>query len=312
MLTATQTVGRPMGLALDVLIAVVAAEEMPRNARAYAVSVLILASGLGAGICVMALPLADIAPWGWRLVYVIAVVWLFVALDLARRLPETARFEAPHRVAPPLQRDRFRIQVAAAFLGNLFIAPASFFQNRYLRDTRGFEGSLISIFILATATPAGIGVMAGGRLADRFGRRVLGAVCLVVSTIFVTVAFGVAGWPLWVASFLGGLVGGAAAPALAVYRAELFPTGNRGRAGVLLLTSALLGGSISLVVMGRLLDRGYSHISILSVLGLGEVLVAVLILTRFPETAHRELEDINPEDVNPEDIDPGHVDREDR
>src|SRR5690606_6551553 len=49
LLVATQTIGRPLGLALDFLIAVVAAEEMPRNSRAYAVSVMAMASGLGAG-----------------------------------------------------------------------------------------------------------------------------------------------------------------------------------------------------------------------------------------------------------------------
>ena len=49
-LVATQALGRPLGLALDFLVAVVAAEEMPRNCRAYAVSVLALASGLGAGM----------------------------------------------------------------------------------------------------------------------------------------------------------------------------------------------------------------------------------------------------------------------
>ena len=65
-LVATQTVGRLLGLALDFLIAVVAAEEMPRNSRAYAVSVLAMASGLGAGVAVLALPLADISESSWR------------------------------------------------------------------------------------------------------------------------------------------------------------------------------------------------------------------------------------------------------
>ena len=59
-LVATQTLGRPMGLALELLVAVAAAEEMPRNSRAYAVSVLAMASGLGAGIAVMGLPLVRI------------------------------------------------------------------------------------------------------------------------------------------------------------------------------------------------------------------------------------------------------------
>ena len=100
-LVATQAIGRPLGLALDFLVAVVAAEEMPRNSRAYAVSLLAMASGLGAGVAVMALPLADISASSWRLVYVVALVWLVVAVDIARRLPETKRFERPHVIAPP-------------------------------------------------------------------------------------------------------------------------------------------------------------------------------------------------------------------
>ena len=51
-LVGTQTIGRPLGLALALLIGVVAAEEMPRNSRAYALSVLALAGGLGAGVAV--------------------------------------------------------------------------------------------------------------------------------------------------------------------------------------------------------------------------------------------------------------------
>ncbi|HSH11652.1 MAG TPA: hypothetical protein VLA10_07680, partial [Ilumatobacter sp.] len=46
-LVATQAIGRPLGLVLDILIAVVVAEEMPRNSRAYAVSIMAMASGLG-------------------------------------------------------------------------------------------------------------------------------------------------------------------------------------------------------------------------------------------------------------------------
>ena len=94
LLVATQTVARPLGIALAVLIGVVAAEEMPRNSRAYAVSVLAMASGLGAGVAVASLRLADVGERGWRLVYVVAAIWCLVAVDLARRLPESRRFTA--------------------------------------------------------------------------------------------------------------------------------------------------------------------------------------------------------------------------
>lgn len=295
-LVATQAVGRPLGLALDFLIAVVVAEEMPRNSRAYAVSVMAMASGLGAGIAVMALPLADIGTSGWRYVYVVTLIWLVVAVDITRRLPETVRFVREHVVAPRLDRRRFAILATVAICANFFVAPASFFQNRYLREIRGFDAGMISLFTLTTATPAGIGLVIGGRLADVRGRRRLIAITVPVATVLVVVSFSVAGPVMWLSAFGGGFIGGIALPALAVYRAELFPTGNRGRAAGLLTASALLGGIVGLLLVGQLLDRGWSYRQAMGLVALGEVVVVGVVLTLFPETAHRELEDLNPVD----------------
>ena len=163
-LTATQTIARPLGIALDLLIAVAAAEEMPRNSRAYAVSVLAMASGLGAGVAVMALPLADLHVADWRLVYLVSLVWLFVAWDVSRRLTETPRFEhvvETHQIGRThIDRRRFVIIASVAFIANLFIAPASFFQNRYLDDVRGYSSTGITLFTITTATPGVAGVRA--------------------------------------------------------------------------------------------------------------------------------------------------------
>jgi MFS family permease len=224
-------------------------------------------------------------------------VWLVVAVDIARRLPETTRFERPHVVAPRLDRRRFATLATVAVAANVFVAPASFFQNAYLRDARGFSGSLIAVFTIATATPAGIGLVIGGRTADVRGRRRLLATALPVATILIVVSFAVAGAPMWVAAFAGGFVGSLAYPALAVYRAELFPTGNRGRAAGLLTASALLGGIGGLLLAGALLDGGWPHARVMALLALGQVVVVVTVLSSFPETAHRELEDLNPEDA---------------
>lgn len=295
-LVATQSVGRPLGLALDFLVAVVAAEEMPRNSRAYAVSVLAMASGLGSGIAVMALPLADVGENGWRLVYVVTLIWLIVAVDIARRLPETERFATPHEVGPPFDRRRFAILATVAVCANFFVAPASFFQNSYLRDIRGFDAATIALFTLTTATPAGIGLIVGGRLADIRGRRRLIAFAVPIATLLVLASFTVGGPPMWLTAFGGGFTGGVAFPALAVYRAELFPTGNRGKAAGLLTASALVGGIAGLLLVGQLLDRGQSYGQVIGLVALGQVAVVVIVLTRLPETAHRELEDLNPED----------------
>jgi MFS family permease len=305
LLVATQAVGRPLGLALDFLIAVVVAEEMPRNSRAYAVSVLAMASGLGSGIAVMALPLADIGESGWRYVYVVALIWLVVAVDISRRLPETLRFERPHVVSPPLDLRRFVPVAAVAVCANFFVAPASFFQNSYLRDVREFDAGTIALFTLVTATPAGLGLIVGGRLADVRGRRQMIGLAIPVATLLVLGSYSVDDAPMWLAAFGGGFIGGIAYPALAVYRAELFPTGNRGRAAGLLTAAALLGGIAGLLIVGHLVDTGWSYGSVIGLVALGQVAVVVIVLASFPETAHQELETLNPVDAAPPAAPPG-------
>ncbi|MGA1033799.1 MAG: MFS transporter [Ilumatobacteraceae bacterium] len=294
LLVATQAVGRPLGLALDFLIAVIAAEEMPRNTRAYAVGILAMASGLGAGIAVAALPLTDLGESSWRFVYLITLIWLVVAIDITRRLPETRRFIAPHREHVAIDRRRFALLAGIAVGVNLFVAPASFFQNRYLDEIRGLSGSGIAVFTLATATPAALGLVLGGQLADRQGRRRVIAVALPVAATLITVSFSVGGSIMWISAFAGGLAGGVAYPALAVYRSELFPTGNRGRAAGLLTVAALLGGVIGLLATGSLLDAGWSHAAVMAMLAPGQLVAVALVLGGLPETAHRELEDLNP------------------
>jgi MFS family permease len=302
-LVASQTLARPMGIALAFLVGVVAAEEVPRNSRAYAVSVLAMASGFGAGIAVLSLRFADLGDGGWRLVYVMSVIWCAVALDLARRLPETRRFTAVHAHtarrswrAPRIDRTRLALLCGVALAGNIFISPASFFQNRYLTDVRDFSGGMIGIFSIAVGTPAGIGLIVGGRIADTSGRRRLIAITIPVSTALLVGAYSVGGPPLWILSLLGGIIASAAYPALAVYRAELFPTGNRSRATGIISAAALLGGIGGLLATGWLLDADWSFGSVMATMAIGQLVVVVLVVAFFPETAHHELEDLNPED----------------
>lgn len=303
-LVATQTLSRPLGLALDLLVAVIAAEEMPRNTRAYAVSILAMASGIGAGVAVIALPFADLGPDGWRIVYALSLIWLLVAVDLTRRLPETHRFEthaerrveAPTEPDAPIQGNRLAIQMAVAFFGNLLIAPASFFQNAFLKDERGFSAGMVTVFAFASATPAVIGLVVGGRIADQRGRRRLATMCVPVGGTLLATTFWLSGPLMWTTAIVGAIVAATAYPPLAVYRTELFPTGRRGRAAFLILASALVGGSISLLATGALLDRGVSHGPIMSVLLVGTLIVTLIVWRTYPETAHRELEEINPSD----------------
>jgi MFS family permease len=301
-LVATQTIGRPLGIALDILVAVVAAEEMPRGARAYAVSVLAMASGLGAGVAVAALPLADVSEQGWRLVYLVGLVWLVVALDLVKRLPESHRFSRVEHAPIEVRRARFdrrRLAVlgAVAMLTNVFVASASLFQNRFLKEERGFSATSIAVFTFVTATPAFVGLVIGGRLADRRGRRVVAAVATPIGAIVLALAFASSGPTLWFVTFLGGLISTIAYPAMAVYRRELFPTTRRGAANGVLVALALVSGSIGLVITGTLLDAGWSYARVMLILATGSIAAGTLVALFYPETAGRELEELNAADA---------------
>lgn len=326
LLTVSQAFARPMGIALAFVIGVVAAEEMPKNSRAFAVSVLAMAAGFGAGVAVMSLRLADVGEGGWRLVYLVAGVWCIVALSVTRRLPETRRFLA--QVARPVasntnpadesaasatavatpsteqhqtrRSQRFRRNLlllgAVAFAGNVFVAPASFFQNSYLEDVRGFSGGMIGLFSVLVGTPAGIGLIIGGQIADHRGRRALIAAVLPISVLAVIGAYAVGGPALWAFSLTAGITGSMVYPAMTVYRTELFPTASRTRASALISCTALIGGIGGLLATGHLIDRGWAYASVMGWLAIGQLIVTILVVAYYPETAHRELEDLNPAD----------------
>jgi MFS family permease len=295
-LVGSQTVGRPLGIALALLAGVAAAEDMPRNSRAYAVSVLAMSAGLGAGVAVGALKLADLGPNGWRLIYLLSLIWIPVAISLMRRLLETRRFETVHRIAQPLDRRRLLLVATVALTANLFVAPASFFQNRYLDDVRGYSGGGIAMFTLLTGTPASLGLIVGGKLADVFGRRLIILVCTPISAACIVVGFSSHGSTMWLAALLGGFTAAIAYPAYQVYRAELFPTGNRGRANGIVTTTALLSGSVGILVVGWARDHGYSFGHVMGLMAVGQLAAAWLAYRHYPETAHLELEQLNPGD----------------
>jgi MFS family permease len=298
-LVATQAVGRPLGLTLDILIAVVAIEEMPRDGRAYATGILAVLSGIGGGIAVASLPLADISLTSWRYIYVIGLMWLIIAYALMKWLPESERFirHTPKTkmraayIADALRGNLGRI-CSVVFLTNVYIATASIFQNRYLKEERGYTAAQVALFTIITSSPATFGLIIGGRVADERGRRILGATLVPIGAFFLALSFSTSGVTMWLVAIAGGLAFGISYPALAVYRGELFPTRTRGLAGGIIMTSALFGGIIGLVGGGWFLDANGSYGQVMMWLVIGPVIASAIVWFRYPETAHRELDDI--------------------
>ena len=81
-----------------------------------------------------------------------------------------------------------------------------------------------------------------------------------------------------------------------MYGPELFPTSLRGTANGMTFLVALIGSVGGLLAVGGLSDQFGSIGPAMAVVAAGPLLLALLIALAFPETARRELEDLNPED----------------
>jgi MFS family permease len=311
LLAASQVVARGFVTAAAIVLTVMAAEEIPAGSRAYAVSVLAMAAALGSGLAVASINVTALDQRAWRLLFAAALLGVPVARSVGRRLPESRRFlagtapggerrtEAERATARSSHRGRLLLLAVSALLFNVFVAPAAEFQNEFLRTERHFSPGRISLFTIATNTPAGIGVVAGGRLADVRGRRLVGAVGLAGGVGATVAMYLASGWPLWAWSLAGAVVGAAVIPALGVYGPELFPTARRGRANGIITGMGRVGSVVGLLAAGLLSSSsGFGRVGpTLAILALAPVVLALLILVAYPETAGRELEELNPEDA---------------
>jgi MFS family permease len=293
----SQTAARGLSTALALLIAVLAAELVDRNSRAWTAGVLTLTAGLGSGMAVWLLPLADLGESAWRLLYLVPLLGVPFARFVLPGVPESHRFEvAAERPPAHAHARRLWLLAASAFLAALFLAPASQFLNDFLRDDLDYSAARISAFTLLTNTPAIIGIAVGGWLADVRGRRVVGAVALAGGTGLTVAMYLSQGWPMWVLSATASIIGAATVPALSVYGPELFATSTRGRANGFITLLGVVGSAVGLLVVGTLSDRAGGIAAAIPIVAVGPAILVLLILVAYPETAHRALEDINPED----------------
>jgi MFS family permease len=230
--------------------------------------------------------------------YVVPVLFLPVVARFGRRSPECRGCSRAHRNVPLAGHYRRLVLVAGIWLlFNIFAGPQSQFLNEYLHDERGMSAAMISLFVVVTSTPASIGIVVGGRLADTRGRRLVGAVAASVGAVLTALTFAIGGPGMWLVAVLGGIVAAAMVPAISVYGPELFPTSLRGRANGIVSLSAMAGSSIGLIATGWLAEDLGSFGRAMGLLAIAPLLMAVVIVVFFPETARRELEDINPEDA---------------
>jgi MFS family permease len=270
---------------------VVIAEEVRRERRGAALSLVGVISFLGPGLTALALLAVPLTALDWRIFYVIALPPLVVIAYLRRRLGETTAFAVAQtedriqrtlipRVSEPYGSRLRRVATLFGIAGA--IQTAGFFYSAALaQDEYGWE-ALYTATILSAGPFALAGFLFGGPGSDRIGRRPVMAAALVLGVVANVMIFTEVE-ALFVPGFW--LAASASAAVLAVgfaYLAELFPTELRATLTSVVIAAQIVGGSIGLLLVAAL--AGAVDTSLQLAVGGIAALPAILLLRGLPET----------------------------
>jgi MFS family permease len=289
---------------------VIVTEELPAQHRGWGVGMLAAIGSLGHGLSAILFSQIDRLPYGWRALYVVGVVPVLCLPLLLRFVPETQRFLAQQAqrgvhtgnvfasgIAP--MRELFALQPGRAsalgLCGILVSAgtlPTIQFSGYYTQTKLGWSPGEYSTMMIIAGGLGIAGNVIAGRLGDRYGRRIVGAVFMAAFPATSYFFFHgnsmvvVMSWVPLVFSLMGARV------ILRAFSSELFGTAQRGAASGVFSVAEMVGA-----ITGLLLVHAYGTPSIEE---MGQVLPAVallnvgcaLIVLQFPETRQRELEDV--------------------
>jgi putative MFS transporter len=299
---------RMFGYTEEILCFVVIAEEVAAKARGWATGTLSALEYWGAGVASLIFAAITFLPYGWRSMYVIGALPLFLMAYLRRQLPETQRFVAQAQLlkarskfqdALLLVRDLAReypgriaaILIAVAAFG-FGIVSASVLSAKYLQSVEGYSpGQVTMLFIPGGLVSLALTILVG-KFSDRVGRRaVLAGIVAMGGMGFYLFYSGVSGWllaPLWSISFFGYFSGEALLTGLT---AEIVPTRYRATVSGLRYLVEILAGSVALILEGRLYDRFHGHGPAIQAL-LVVLPITLVALAFLPEPAGKTLEEM--------------------
>jgi putative MFS transporter len=304
-----QVATRVFGYAEEMLCFVVIAEEVSAIARGWASGTLAAMDYAGAGIASLVFATIMFLPFGWRGMYVIGSVPLFLVAYLRRHLPETRRFEVrdketeklSSRIATALDMVRRLVHEHPRRLAAMLIAVAAFgfaawpavvFGPKYLQDALHFTPPQTTMLIIPGGLLAVIFNILAGRLSDKIGRKAVTIATALIAMLCYGTFYSGIHWQylalMWVPGFFGFLCSDAL---IAGFSAELFPTAYRATVSGLRYLVGILSGAVSLALEGPLYDLFHAHGPALMLL-LAAMPVAVIAILHLPEPAGRTLEDI--------------------
>jgi len=290
---ASQSLVRIGVVAIAALGLVLLSEELSPPVRGYGIGLYGLAGSLGVGTGLLLLPIAERAPDAWRILFALAGVGLLALPMLMRFIPESRAFR-PGPTIPFFKAlnlglgKHFWPLAGISFFVSAFAAPAFDFVLERLINDLGWEAGAARFLLIVFSGVGVVGLLVGGRMADRIGRRPTAIAALVIGLVgglgFYLLE---SGWFLAAAIFLATLGATMLTPALGAFRAELFPTRVRATAGAWVSNVAIVGSITGFVVGFFLIDQiGLS--ATVAILGVG-LLVSVALVLRLPETKGMDL-----------------------
>jgi len=289
-------------------------EEFPAGHRGWGIGMLGALGSAGHGIAMGLFSQIDRLPYGWRTLYAVGVVPILLLPYFRRRVPETKRFEghaeANRSTTNPDEASTEGYSLApffglarefpargvgialAGFLPSIGLVGAFQYTGYFTQTVHGWSPGQYAAMVFFGGAIGIIGNIAGGRLADRFGRRAVGISLLSAFPIFVALFYNGPGWavPLAWIGFLFASQGGRVI--LRTLSTELFPTAQRATAAGLFTIFDALGASAGLFLLyfGSMGTGDFVPL----ITGLGfTVAVGGGVLLFLPETKQRELEAIS-------------------
>jgi AAHS family benzoate transporter-like MFS transporter len=290
---ASQAVVRLCLIAITALTLVLLAEQIQPGRRALGIGIFGLAGSMGVGLGLVLLPIAESNDNAWRVLFGLAALGLLFVPLLTRFLPESRAFHAAPRIpfvkalGMGLSR-HFWPLAGISFFVAAFSSPAfDFVLERLINDLSWDTGAARFLLIVFSGLGT-IGLLVGGTMADRYGRR---------PTTIVAIGLGLvggvgfylldSGWFLAASIFLATLGATMLTPAFGAFRAELFPTRVRATANAWVSNAAIIGSIAGFSIGAYLIDRIGLPVTV-ATLGAGLLLSMVLVL-RLPETRGMDL-----------------------
>jgi len=304
-----QMLSRAFLLTAAALAVVILVEELPAEMRGGGIGLLSILGGIGFGLGAALYAAVELLPFGWRTLYAIGLLPVFLLPFLRRSLRETRRFEASQEadaasgriasswLAPIAELARSSPRRAAAVgLAGLLGAMGGIAFHQYtswfVKNVHGWEPPQYALLVIGGGLIALLGNVLGGRGSDRFGRRRVGFAGWLLFPLFAALFYlgpSTALVPAWGFAML---CGSASDIVLRAVATELFPTSHRATAGGWLVLVQTLGWSLGLLLVGVFSDSPDDLPNVIVLLSLASVAAACVFVLLVPETTRRELEEL--------------------